>query len=100
MWDRRKADGRWGASAATFALPTVSISLISYRRQSFGVGGVIEAVQDGIDKLDIVDIKLIDTVDALAGAYLEVREQRFDRNGIRQLYENEAFPLRRLKVAS
>ena len=46
------------------------------------------------------DIKLIDTVDALAGAYLEVREQRFDRNGIRQLYENEAFPLRRLKVAS
>lgn len=33
--------------------------------------------------------------DALAGAYLEVREQRFDRNGIRQLYESEAYPLKR-----
>ena len=37
---------------------------------------------------------------ALAGAYLEVREQRFDRNGIRQLYDNEEFPLQRRKVAS
>ena len=39
-------------------------------------------------------------MDALAGAYLEVREQRFDRNGIRQLYESDAFPLERQKATS
>lgn len=38
--------------------------------------------------------------DALAGAYLEVRERRFDRNGIRQLYESEAYPFPRRKVTS
>jgi hypothetical protein len=38
--------------------------------------------------------------DALAGAYLEVQEQRFDRNGIRQLYDSDAYPLPRRKVTS
>ncbi len=38
--------------------------------------------------------------DALAGAYLEVQERRFDRNGIRQLYDSEAYPLPRRKVTS
>ena len=38
--------------------------------------------------------------DALAGAYLEVRERRFDRNGIRALYDSEAYPLPRRKVTS
>ena len=38
--------------------------------------------------------------DALAGAYLEVREQRFDRNGIRQLYESDAFRWHASKAAS
>lgn len=38
--------------------------------------------------------------DALAGAYLEVRERRFDRNGIRQLYDSEAYPFPRRKVTS
>ena len=33
--------------------------------------------------------------DALAGAHLEVQERRFDRNGIRQLYESDAYPLAR-----
>ena len=38
--------------------------------------------------------------DALAGAYLEVQERRFDRNGIRQLYDSDAYPLPRRKVTS
>jgi hypothetical protein len=38
--------------------------------------------------------------DALAGAYLEVREQRFDRHGIQRLYDSEAYPLPRRKASS
>ena len=33
--------------------------------------------------------------DLLVGAHLEVEEQRFDCNGIRQLYENAEYPLTR-----
>jgi len=31
----------------------------------------------------------------LVGAYLEVDEERFDANGIRELYASPAYPLRR-----
>jgi hypothetical protein len=31
--------------------------------------------------------------DLLRGAYLEVAEERFDRSGIRQLYESDTYPL-------
>jgi hypothetical protein len=33
--------------------------------------------------------------DLLRGAYLEVDEERFDANGIRQLYESDTYPLGR-----
>lgn len=38
--------------------------------------------------------------DALAGAYLEVREKRFDRSGILRLYESDAYPLPRRSANS
>lgn len=64
-----------------------------YKRAAFGYrrfARAAEAIQFAIEQLP---------TDALAGAYLEVREQRFDRNGIRQLYDSDAYPLRRKTVS-
>jgi hypothetical protein len=63
-----------------------------YKRAAFGYrrfAKAAEAIRFAIEQLP---------AEALAGAYLEVREQRFDRHGIRQLYDSEAYPLPRRKA--
>ena len=65
-----------------------------YKRAAFGYrrfSRAAEAIRFAIEQLPS---------EALAGAYLEVREQRFDRHGIRQLYDSEAYPLPRRKAES
>ena len=65
-----------------------------YKRAAFGYRRfprAAEAIRFAIEELPS---------DALAGAYLEVREQRFDRHGIQRLYDSDAYPLPRRKVAS
>jgi hypothetical protein len=64
------------------------------KRAAFGYrrfASASEAIRFAIEQLP---------ADALAGAYLEVQERRFDRNGIRQLYDSDAYPLARRKVTS
>ncbi len=63
-----------------------------YKRAAFGYrrfSKAAEAIRFAIEQLPS---------EALAGAYLEVREQRFDRHGIQRLYESDAYPLPRRKA--
>jgi hypothetical protein len=55
---------------------------IEYRR----FASAAEAIQFAIEELP---------AEFLAGAYLEVDEERFDRNAIRQLYDSADYPLAR-----
>ena len=78
------ADFDYGAEAELF--PTRSrFSMrqsVGYRRFSRAA----EAIRYAIEELP---------PELLAGAYLEVEEGRFDRNGIRRLYEHADYPLAR-----
>ena len=65
-----------------------------YKRAAFGYrrfSRAAEAISFAIEQLP---------ADALAGAYLEVKERRFDRHGIQQLYDSEAYPLARRQANS
>ena len=65
-----------------------------YKRAAFGYrrfSRAAEAIRFAIEQLPS---------DALAGAYLEVQEKRFDRHGIQQLYDSEAYPLARRQTQS
>jgi hypothetical protein len=65
-----------------------------YKRAAFGYrrfSRAAEAIRFAIEQLPS---------EALAGAYLEVREQRFDRHGIQRLYDSDAYPLPRRKAES
>ena len=65
-----------------------------YKRAAFGYrrfSRAAEAIRFAIEQLPS---------EALAGAYLEVREQRFDRHGIQRLYDSDAYPLPRRQAES
>jgi Arc/MetJ-type ribon-helix-helix transcriptional regulator len=58
---------------------------VGYRR----FGSAADAIRFAIEEL---------RAEFLAGAYLEVEEERFDRHGIKRLYESADYPLVRQAV--
>jgi hypothetical protein len=72
----------YGAEAELFPLKsrTFNKGPVGYRRFT----SAAEAIRFAIEELH---------PDLLRGTSLEVEEERFDRNGIRQLYESDAYPL-------
>ncbi len=70
----------YSAEAELFPLKSRKFGPVGYRRFT----SAAEAVRFAIEELH---------PDLLRGASLEVQEERFDRNGIRRLYESDAYPL-------
>ena len=73
--------------------------LFPSRRRNFSGGSVgckrfksaAEAIRFAMEEL---------SPELLLGAYLEVEEDRFDGPAIRQLYESEAYPLKRRRKSA
>jgi hypothetical protein len=83
-----------GATAMATVNYDAEAELFPPRRGNFSKGpmgykrfdSAAEAIRFAIEELP---------PELLRGAYLEVEEDRFDSSAIRQLYESEAYPLKR-----
>lgn len=75
----------YGATAELFS----ARSSKPYRQHSVGYQRftrAVDAIRFAIEEMP---------AELLVGAYLQVEEERFDRDGIRRLYESSDYPLQR-----